>query len=100
MFYNEHAWTKNANMIYLESPAGVGFSYCDYDNCTATDTSTAIDSYDFLVGFFRKFPEFAKNDFFMTGESYAGTRWRADFISGLWEDQAGCFPTAIGGVLP
>jgi carboxypeptidase C (cathepsin A) len=51
MFYNEYGWTKHAPVLYLESPAGVGFSYCDYDNCTADDTSTAEDSYNFLLGF-------------------------------------------------
>ena len=52
--------------------AGVGFSYCDYDNCTASDTSTAIDNHGVLKAFFKGFPEFAKNDFYITGESYAG----------------------------
>jgi cathepsin A (carboxypeptidase C) len=54
------------------SPAGVGFSYCDYDNCSNSDTSTAIDNHLVLKAFFKGFPEFSKNDFYITGESYSG----------------------------
>jgi carboxypeptidase C (cathepsin A) len=41
-------------------------------NCTANDTSTAGDSYNFLLGFYSKFPELKANPFYITGESYAG----------------------------
>eukprot|EP01052_Picozoa_sp_SAG31_P033593 SAG31_NODE_3819_length_3852_cov_8.593658_1_plen_559_part_00 len=72
MQYNPHSWSRVASVIYLESPAGVGFSYCEYSPCNANDTTTAEDSYEFLVGFFKAFPELAANKFFLTGESYAG----------------------------
>eukprot|EP01050_Picozoa_sp_SAG11_P008260 SAG11_NODE_719_length_7564_cov_14.939317_7_plen_128_part_00 len=58
LFYREHNWAKAASMIWLESPAGVGFSYCDYGvnktsgkplhPCTANDTSTAVDNNEVL----------------------------------------------------
>eukprot|EP00047_Mylnosiga_fluctuans_P004225 m.233340 g.233340 ORF g.233340 m.233340 type:complete len:470 (-) comp12496_c0_seq1:46-1455(-) len=73
LFYNPYSWNQVANVIFLESPKGVGFSYCtDRAKCVNTDESTAVDAYDALVGFFKGFPEYAKNDFFITGESYAG----------------------------
>ena len=32
--FNEWSWNKEANMIYVESPAGIGYSYClDDFNC-------------------------------------------------------------------
>ena len=63
-----------ANVIFLESPAGVGFSYSnttsDYTN--AGDKSTAEDSYTFLVNWLERFPNYKTRDLFLAGESYAG----------------------------
>ena len=50
LFYNPNSWNKVANVIFLESPKGVGFSYCtNHLNCINTDESTAEDAYDALV---------------------------------------------------
>lgn len=63
-----------ANVLFLETPAGVGFSYSntssDYSN--PGDNNTAEDSYTFLVNWFERFPQYKNRDFFITGESYAG----------------------------
>jgi carboxypeptidase C (cathepsin A) len=76
VFLNPYDWSQVANVIYLESPKGVGFSYCENvkksSDCVNTDESTAQDAYEFLVNFFNSFPEFKQNKFYITGESYAG----------------------------
>lgn len=63
-----------ANMLFLESPAGVGFSYSnttsDYDH--AGDKNTADDAYIFIVNWLERFPQYKTRDFYITGESYAG----------------------------
>lgn len=71
---NEFAWNKNANVIYLESPAGVGFSYNDNGDADMkyTDEIVANDNRFALLDFFSKFSELQKNDFYISGESYAG----------------------------
>ncbi|KAJ1405235.1 Serine carboxypeptidase, serine active site [Sesbania bispinosa] len=71
---NDYSWNKAANMLYLESPAGVGFSYSRNKSFYAlvTDEITARDNLVFLQRWFTKFPEYSNNDFFITGESYAG----------------------------
>ncbi|TYG67521.1 hypothetical protein ES288_D05G082700v1 [Gossypium darwinii] len=78
LFRNDFAWNNVANVIFLESPAGVCFSFSntssntssDYDN--AGDTTTAIDTYTFLVNWLERFPQYKSRDFFIAGESYAG----------------------------
>jgi carboxypeptidase C (cathepsin A) len=72
VFHNPYAWTQEANMLWLESPKGVGFSYCDDQPCINNDTTTAIDAHEFLVNFIDAYPEFSNSDFYITGESYAG----------------------------
>jgi len=68
-----YTWAKLANMVYLESPAGVGFSYSDNQaDYTTNDDKTAIDNVASMNAFFEAWPEWKANDFFITGESYGG----------------------------
>jgi len=69
---NKYSWNKEANVIYLESPAGVGYSYDSTGQVQTDDDEVAQNNYNALVDFFAKFPEYAKNDFYITGESYGG----------------------------
>ncbi|XP_060205389.1 serine carboxypeptidase-like 45 [Lycium barbarum] len=71
---NEHSWNKEANMLYLESPIGVGFSYSANTSSyeTVNDEVTAWDNVVFLLRWFHKFPQYSKSNLFLTGESYAG----------------------------
>ena len=70
---NPHPWNTNASLLYLESPAGVGFSYAaDNESMTHSDMSQSEDAYAALVKWYEKFPEFKGNDLFVSGESYGG----------------------------
>lgn len=72
---NEYSWNKNANVIYLESPAGVGFSTIDSDDdmdWETDDETSAQQNLEAVVDFFRRFPDFKRNDFYIAGESYGG----------------------------
>ena len=42
------------------------------NNFTYNDPTTTEDNYKALTDFFRKFPNLKKNDFYISGESYAG----------------------------
>nr|XP_050024146.2 lysosomal protective protein-like [Dermacentor andersoni] len=72
MTTNPFSWNKVANIIFLESPAGVGFSYDPTGNYASDDTKTTRDNYLAVLDFFDKYPQFKQNDFYIAGESYAG----------------------------
>ncbi|MCO5606827.1 hypothetical protein L7F22_061018 [Adiantum nelumboides] len=69
-----HAWNKVANLLFLESPAGVGFSYTNTssDLKTSGDKRTAREAHTFLVKWFERFPQYKGRVFYIMGESYAG----------------------------
>ncbi|KAM3258006.1 hypothetical protein ACQJBY_049996 [Aegilops geniculata] len=68
---NRHAWNNLANVIFLESPAGVGFSYSNA-SVPSGDRRTAVDAYMFLLNWLERFPEYKGRDFYIAGESYSG----------------------------
>nr|CAD1829725.1 unnamed protein product [Ananas comosus var. bracteatus] len=72
--FNEHAWNKEANLLFLESPVGVGFSYTNTssDLTAINDGFVAEDAYNFLINWLRRFPQYQAHDFFISGESYGG----------------------------
>lgn len=67
---NPSSWNSNASVIFLDQPVNVGYSYSD--NPVSSTAAAGKDVYAFLTMFFDTFPEYAKQDFHITGESYAG----------------------------
>ncbi|CAL4993920.1 unnamed protein product [Urochloa decumbens] len=64
---------RASNLLFVESPAGVGWSYSNTSSDYNTgDVRTADDMYKFLLGWYEKFPEYRSRALFLTGESYAG----------------------------
>ncbi|KAF9674915.1 hypothetical protein SADUNF_Sadunf10G0177000 [Salix dunnii] len=70
---NEYGWDKVSNLLYVDQPTGTGYSYSsDRRDIRHNEDGVSNDLYDFLQAFFKEHPELAKNDFYITGESYAG----------------------------
>lgn len=72
---NEYSWHKVGNMLYIESPGEVGFSYIDSkkeEDFQFDDDISAKNNLVALLSFFMKFPEYRGRDFYISGESYAG----------------------------
>ena len=68
---NPYSWTNNANIIFIEQPAGVGFSYSDtVSDYTTGDYQSAADVYAFLQGFMIRYPQYANRPLYLSGESY------------------------------
>ncbi|PIN27143.1 Serine carboxypeptidases (lysosomal cathepsin A) [Handroanthus impetiginosus] len=74
LYKNKFTWNHAANVLFLESPAGVGFSYSNTtdDFRNGGDRKTARDNYAFLLNWLERFPEYKNRDFYISGESYAG----------------------------
>ncbi|KAF2544898.1 hypothetical protein F2Q70_00024174, partial [Brassica cretica] len=74
LYLNKFAWNSIANLLFLEAPAGVGFSYTNRssDLFNTGDIRTAKDSLQFLIKWLQRFPRYNRREIYITGESYAG----------------------------
>lgn len=78
--YNPYTWARLGNILIIDQPAPVGFSYCQDDleshSCGGiewTDELASLNSYTALQTFFDdKFPCLQNLPLYLTGESYAG----------------------------
>lgn len=64
---NPFAWNKRANVVYIESPAQVGFSYMDTDPITWNDEIVAELNLQAVVDFFVVWPEFNDRSTYIAG---------------------------------
>ncbi len=65
------SWVEEADILYLDQPVNVGFSYGDSYATTMQQASDEV--VEFLIQFiYNKYPEYKDRDFLITGESYAG----------------------------
>ncbi|EFN81843.1 Probable serine carboxypeptidase CPVL [Harpegnathos saltator] len=68
-----YSWNIAHNLIYIDNPVGTGFSFTENNKGYVTnETQVGRDILNALVQFFQLFPELQDNNFFVTGESYAG----------------------------
>lgn len=74
LYLNPYSWNQAANILFIDSPVGVGFSYSNNSNDVYSngDERTAQDSLQFLQRWFNRFPQYKGRDFYLSGESYAG----------------------------
>ncbi|PNY28049.1 Carboxypeptidase, partial [Tolypocladium capitatum] len=68
--HNPHSWNTNASVIFLDQPVNVGYSYGS--GSVSNTVAAGKDVYALLTLFFHQFPEYAKQDFHIAGESYGG----------------------------
>ncbi|XP_043288504.1 venom serine carboxypeptidase-like [Venturia canescens] len=67
------SWNKKHNVIYIDSPVGTGWSFTDSEEAYARSQPQIGDELlQAMLQFFQLFPALRGNDFFVTGESYAG----------------------------
>ncbi|KAF0412026.1 peptidase S10, serine carboxypeptidase [Gigaspora margarita] len=66
---NSYSWNSNASIIFLDQPMNVGYSH---GSKVSSSHAAAIDVYAFLQIFFQEYSQYARLDFHIAGESYAG----------------------------
>lgn len=66
---NPSSWNNNANVVWVDQPAGTGFSEGEW---VTGEEGVQEDMYAFLLGLFDALPQFKDRPFYITGESYAG----------------------------
>lgn len=94
LMVNPYAWTKEANLVILESPMGVGYSYCSSQAapggkgvCKNTDKLTASAARAAMVDFF-------SSKFRSSKATTSSSRGRATLacMSRLWRRRSSTTP--------
>ena len=82
---NPHTWAKATSLLYIEQPAGTGFSYGPTPD---NEDDVSRDVYNFLINLFRTFPHLEAKDIYLWGGSYSGM-----MVSTMFDFSI--FPTAV-----
>ncbi|KAI9337963.1 Alpha/Beta hydrolase protein [Obelidium mucronatum] len=70
--FNPYAWNNKANLLFLDQPVGVGFSYAKPGRKVGNSELAAKETDIFLQLFFYNLPQYSKAPVHLFGESYAG----------------------------
>lgn len=64
-------WNSFANVLYVDQPAGTGFSYVTNPLGYVTNERTiGVELWTMIQEFYKKYPKYASLDLYLVGESY------------------------------
>jgi carboxypeptidase C (cathepsin A) len=67
---NKYSWNEFSNMIYIDQPVGVGFSYGNNNVSSSVTASPYV--WKLIQNFYASFPEYKSREFGIFTESYGG----------------------------
>ncbi|PLW15478.1 hypothetical protein PCASD_18973 [Puccinia coronata f. sp. avenae] len=71
---NPHGWNQQANVLFLDQPVNVGYSYAESGSDSVSDSvKAAQDVHAFLQLFYARFPGYLNSGFHVAAESYGAT---------------------------
>ncbi|KAF8204768.1 pheromone-processing carboxypeptidase KEX1 [Pholiota molesta] len=71
-YVKEGGWEEYTTMVFVDQPAGTGFSYTSTDKYVHTMDIAQQQLLTFLKNFYEVFPEYKHIDTYLAGESFAG----------------------------
>ncbi|KAK1323754.1 Serine carboxypeptidase-like 40 [Acorus calamus] len=102
IYGNNASLLQEANVIYLESTTGTGFSYSNTssDYKGLNDRKISEDNFRFLVNWLERFPEYKERMFFVGGEGY-GASYAAQLMQLIlnYNDAGGHTNITFSGIL-
>lgn len=71
---NPHSWNNLANVLFIEQPIGVGYSYTlsSTSSIKYSDELSAVDNLLAIEAFFERFPDFQEQDIYLASQAYGG----------------------------
>ncbi|KAH9482330.1 Cell death protease [Psilocybe cubensis] len=71
-YVQEGGWEEYTTMVFVDQPAGTGFSYTSTDKYVHTTDVAQGNFLEFLRNFYLVFPEYKNVDTYFAGESFGG----------------------------
>ncbi|KAF8231386.1 alpha/beta-hydrolase [Tricholoma matsutake] len=84
----EGGWEEYMTMVYVDQPAGTGFSLVSTDHFVHTTAEASAQFIEFLRNFYQVFPEYRNVDTYLGGESFAG-QWIPAFADAILNSNLG-----------
>ncbi|KAL8812102.1 MAG: hypothetical protein Q9223_005209 [Gallowayella weberi] len=91
---NQYSWNNYANMLYIDQPIGVGFSYGT--NSVTSTVTAAPYVWKLLQAFYAQFPQYENRDFGVFTESYGG-HYGPEFADYFEKQNAAIASSTISG---
>uniref|UniRef100_A0A803MV29 Uncharacterized protein n=1 Tax=Chenopodium quinoa TaxID=63459 RepID=A0A803MV29_CHEQI len=93
LFLRQYAWTKTASILFVDFPAGAGFSYAETSRANYSgDFRASHNINQFLRKWLLNHPQFLSNPLYLGGDSYTGFTLPLYFIDMIYDNERGGQP--------